>query len=836
MDVASFPPFLRYSFSLIAAFCALQAKVCSSAEVAKSAAEEFRSRPTSNWPMVGGDLSNARHSSLAQINTRNAHRLGAVWVSEKFHDGSTSIATPVVMDDVMYITAGRRVYALDATTGRTLWSYKSVPDIDQTRESITTQVTAAPNTRGVAIGDGLIFIGLMNGYVIALKQESGELVWSTQAGDDAENTLQLASAAPIYVNGVILTGISGSEANLRGRITAIDALSGRKLWQLFTIPGPGEAGHETWPSFNDVWRLGGGGVWTNAAVDPELGTAYFTTANPVPAFAGDWRPGDNLYTNSVIAVEIRTGKLRWHYQLVHHDVFEADAGTPAIIYDDANERDRTQKAIAVLRADGYLFQLNRETGKPLLPVEERPVPQLHSQKTSPTQPFPINGESILMTCEEWKREKIPAGFQLGCMWTPPASPPPSNDPPNVLAPFPAVRISPMSYSPRTGYFYAQGTSILSWPRRSQDPYYLNFDLTVLNLKSHAHLAAIDSRTGKIAWKTRIHSPNNQLNYLKGGLLTTAGNLLFRGSGDGNVESYDARSGELLWKFQTGSIDRGGSPMSYEVDGRQYVAVSMGPAVWAFSLGGKLPPTSISSPPPSQEDLILGPITDTSEIQAISFHQQAHGSGSRYFIDEYRFNPHRARSTAGRKVMFVNNGVLSHEMVASDGAWSTGPLSPGQRTWLTFDRPGRHTYICKNHPWSYGQITIIPAKPEDHQTNVTREPDPANPISQAAKGRMEFNNHCSSCHGNNLEGRSMAPPLSGSTFASHWTGMAVTDLFDRIRTTMPPTAPGSLDTPSYLSIVAYLLQANDILQISDLTENPDELKNITIGRIGNSSTN
>lgn len=779
--------------------------------------DDFSQPATTNWPMVGGGWDNARYSTLTEINTQTVKQLGAIWVSDQFDDGGASHVTPVVKDGVMFLTGDRSVYALNAKTGERIWSYKTVEDRPPSnitsgtdRSSAPKLPNAAPNARGVAIGQGLIFVGLYDGHVIALHQETGELAWMQQTGVDEPKKLQMASPAPTYIDGIVLTGLSSGDGNLRGRITAIEAGTGKRLWQMFTVPGPGEAGHETWPSFNDTWKVGGGGVWTNAAVDSELGIAYFSTGNPVPGFAGDWRPGDNLYTCSVVAVDIKTGKLKWYYQLVRHDVFEADAGTPVILY-DARVDGRIYKALAVLRADGHLFQLDRKTGKPLLPVAERPVPQLESQKTSPTQPFPIEGESILMSCEEWKKENIPAGFVLGCMWTPPAFPPPAKDPQNVLAPFPSARVSPMAYSVETGYFYAQATSFLSWPRRSQDPYNLTFDTTVLNLKAYAELAAIDSRTGKIAWTRSIHTAGRLPIYLRGGLLATAGGLVFRSSGDGNIEAYDAKNGNIRWRFQTGIVDGRGSPVSYEVGGEQYVAVPMGPAVWAFKLGGKIAaaePAKVQS----EDDIFVGPIENKNVIETTSIRYSSYATGVRYFIDELTFNPYRARVTPGRKVMFVNNGSMHHEIVALDGSWGTGPLSPAQDAWVIFDKLGRHTYICKEHPWTYGQIIVTADSPSQSQETGNADVIKAEAIGfteRALRGQQQFKESCSECHGEDLSGRSPAPALVGRAFALRWEKAAAVDLFDNIRTTMPQTSPGSLDTETYENIVAYLLLVNNL---------------------------
>lgn len=772
------------------------------------------SRPAMReWLIVGGDWSNSRYSGLAQINKDTVKYLGATWVSDEFDEGSTSSVTPIISNGVMFVTAGRYIYALNAKTGKRIWRQATATDPLANERNFSAPLrrpNPVANFRGVGVARGLLFVGLMDGHVIALSQKTGERVWIQQTGIDEPKKLQMASTAPTYVNGVVLTGLGNGDANLRGRITAIEAATGKEIWQLFSIPGPADAGHETWPAFNDTWKFGGGGVWTNVAVDPELGIAYVATGNPVPAFAGDWRPGNNLYTCSILAVDIETGKLKWHYQLVHHDVFEADAGTPVILYDVQVGR-QLRKAVGILRADGHLFQLDRITGAPLFPIEERPVPQLLSQRTAPTQPFPIGGESILISCEDWKRKAIPAGFVLGCMWTPPASPPPSSDPQNVLAPFPSVRVSPMAYSPQTGYFYAQATSHLSWPRRAQDPYHLTFSTSPLALRSYRHLSAVDSRTGTIVWRREIDPHENKPTYMRGGPSVTAGGLVFRASGGGNVEAYDARNGEILWTFQTGAAGANGSAASYEVDGEQYIALPMGTSVWAFKLGGKVPAAPAPQIMPERDEFV-GPIEDTEEIETTSLKTVIFGSGARYFVDEFTFHPARARVRTGSKVLFINNGSMRHEIAALDGSWGTGPLSPAQEEWLSFDKPGQYTYICKDHPWSYGQIVVT----SDALSTMGETPmvgdlqrNSNSFAAQAEKGEEQFRKNCSACHAEDL-GRAMAPALDGSEFATRWRGKTVKDFFSRIQLTMPPTSPGGLDSHVYLSIVAFLLSKNHMI--------------------------
>lgn len=792
--------------------------------------------------MVGGDWNNTRYSTLALINTRNVKQLRGAWVFT-FDEGGISRVTPVVKDGLMFVTGGRKVYTLNAKTGEIVWTYKTVPDALSVNISTTKKSTealsspdAAPNATGVAVGRGMVFVGLQDGHVIALTAKTGEPVWFQQTGINEPKKGQTVTAAPTYIDGVVFAGLSNGDWHLRGRLTALDAPSGNVLWQLFSIPGPGEPGHKTWPSFNDVWKLGGGGVWTSSPVDPELGTVYATTGNPMPPFAGHLRPGNNLYTDSVLAVDMKSGRLKWYYQLVHHDVFEADAGTPVILY---NWKHR--KALAVMRADGYLFQLDRETGKPLLPVKERRVPQLASQSTSPTQPFPVAGESILMSCEDWRKESIPQGFVLGCMWTPPASPPPSKDPQNVLAPFPAVRRAAMAYSPQTGYFYAQGTSMLNWPRRAHDPYFLDWSGTVPGLNAYGELAAIDSRTGKIAWKKRIpawrHGGLPAALYRHGGLIVTAGGLMFRSSGDGNVEAYDAWNGDVLWQFQTGMSGTTGSPATYEIDGEQYIAVPVGSSLWTFKLRGEIPAAATSLASTEDDDFSTviadGAVVETDKIETTSLHRSPFGVGMHYFIDEFAFNPYRARVTRGTKVLFVNNGTMRHEFLALDGSWNTGPLSPAQEAWMSFDKPGKYSYICKNHPWVYGQILVEEAAATTHamsssknvQSNLSRFAE------QAMRGKELFNKNCSTCHGDDLGGRATAPALSGTAFKARWKNATIRDLFDRIWTTMPQSSPGNLDQQTYLDIVAYLLRANDVpFGTSEINANSEALHKTKVGQI------
>jgi quinohemoprotein ethanol dehydrogenase len=773
------------------------------------------------WPLVNGDWQNSRYSTLSQINREDVKDLLGAWTSETFDDGAMSRSTPVVKDGLMFVTAGTRVYALDAKDGKIVWRYrtdarKPVSGLETTRgqAEVIMAGNALPNSQGVGLGDGLVFAGLTDGKVIALNQKTGLLQWSRQIGNDPPVRGQSVSSAPIYADGLVFCGLANGDFGLRGRVVALDARTGNEVWHFFAIPGPGEVGHDTWPENSEVWKRGGGGVWQSGAVDPVLGAVYFAVGNPVPQTGGEVRQGDNLFTGSVVALDMRSGKLLWYFQGIHHDIWDADgfAPTPLILY-DAQVSGRPRKGLAAMRADGYLFLLDRETGKPLIPVEERPVPQNAHQQTAATQPFPVRADSILPGCSEWK-DKIPPGFVLGCTYSPHLV-----DKPNILAPGFGVRVSPMSYSPQTQYFYAQGNATLGGRRRfSEDPWFFTPSATsggvaLLDIANRNFIAAIDSRNDKVVWKHEVPAGN----FGRSGTFTTAGGLVFQGGEDGNFKAYDARTGELLWQFQVGSP---GTPAStYEIDGEQYVAIAAGAHVWAFKLGGNIKPV-VARP---EQAAGVGasnvlPI-DVTRIETTSLvRDMGINGGQRYSVDEYTFNPVRARVKAGTRVTWTNNGRLVHTIVAQDGSWTTGVLQPAQESSVTFDRPGTFTYICKDHPWAYGQVVVIPQNSGDIVPNVNQTlPGSAQAAQsasggfytreQARRGQTLYVQSCSNCHLVDLSGSGMAPPLAGQQFTSRWDGRSVGDLFVKIRTSMPVANPGSLSPGAYLDIVGFLLQSN-----------------------------
>jgi plastocyanin/mono/diheme cytochrome c family protein len=237
---------------------------------------------------------------------------------------------------------------------------------------------------------------------------------------------------------------------------------------------------------------------------------------------------------------------------------------------------------------------------------------------------------------------------------------------------------------------------------------------------------------------------------------------------------------------------------------------MDTSVWAFKLGGEIPPGPEMQPSTGQTDeyqFLKGPVTDTDEVETTYLQRTAQIPGARYFIDEYTFNPYRARVKVGSRVMFVNNGNMRHEILAKDGSWGTGPLSPTQQAWVEFDKPGEYTYICKDHPWSYGQIIVENNETPSRTRNLT---DKAMSFTeQVASGRNIFNTHRSACHGESAIGRGTAPALLDGTFMSRWNNRTLRDLLEKIEATMPPANPGLLDKAAYVDILAYILAANRV---------------------------
>jgi len=673
---------MRTSFGYLAAAVLMTAAAANSAErtPAYSGAE---------WPAPGGDWGATRYSTLEQINTSTIARLGGAW-SLELPDRQTSKAPIVVVNGRMFVVSSSgEIFAIDPATGNTIWTFK--PE------------TPFSGNRGVGAGDGMLFAGLRDSSVIAISQQTGQIVWRHPR--DADIPAQGISSAAAVGNGVVVSVVSGGDNFARGRAFGLDAKTGARLWNFEVVPGPGEPGHETWPQDSDIWKYGGGALWTTPSVDADLGLVYLETGNAVPQWSGELRAGNNLFDNSVVALELKTGKLRWYFQAVHHDIWEHDLSTPLVLY-DANVAGRPRKLIAAMRTDGEMFYLDRETGKPVLAVEERPVKQNAFLKTSPTQPFTAGADRVGPGCVDEKM--LPPGFVAGCYFDPITI-----DAPNLYLPHMNMRQTPMAYSPQTGYLYASACVNPAWMRRAESPWVFLRPTRLPGQQQYGLLAAVDTRTGKIAWQQRVPYAGCEGG---SGATATAGGLVFHAEPDGDFQAYDSKSGKVVWEFQTGEVGirggagpGGGSAVSYAVDGVQYIALTMNHRVWAFKIGGTVAPMPAPMAPPRTIEW-EGRVEEaagnaTIQLGTVQDYNIATAGRREQWRNEDGIDTPRVKVKAGAVVTFKNTTSSARTIAARDGSWSTVAIAPGASASVAVAKAGTYEYICKERPWSFGQLIV-----------------------------------------------------------------------------------------------------------------------------------
>jgi quinohemoprotein ethanol dehydrogenase len=542
--------------------------------------------PKDAWVTNGGNIYNHRYSPLTEINRDTVKNLKAEW---RVHLNSgtgpqhSGQAQPLFYDGVLYHTTGANdVFAIDVDTGNIIWKYEA--KLDPARVKVCCGWTA----RGVGLGDGKIFVGQLDAKLLALDQRTGKVLWSIQAEDPLVG--YSITSAPLYYDGMVITGFAGGDMGVRGRVKAYSAKDGKLLWTFFTIPAPGERGSETWPKNNDYYKYGGAPVWQTPAVDPQLGLVYFSTGNAGPDFNGADREGDNLFTVSIVAIEAKTGKYRWHFQQVHHDIWDYDSPNPVVLF-DAPYNGRVRKGIAQISKTAWVYILDRETGKPLLEIEERPVPQEPRQKTAATQPY-VDGDPIVPQFVD----VVPEGWTLvnnGKIFTP------FWEKAVLYKPQMAVNWPPSSYDPQTNQFYVCAIDNLAVsaadPRPFKAPDHRGMWLAMgpmpfPNAPRLGAFGAYDLKTNRLVWK------QTWAQGCMSGSINTAGGLVFVGQSDGRFTALDKTNGEALWNFTT---DAGvnATPSTFQHKGRQYIAVmsagtlfgggKKGDSLWLFSLAGKI---------------------------------------------------------------------------------------------------------------------------------------------------------------------------------------------------------------------------------------------------------
>jgi len=510
-------------------------------------------REPQNWLTYSGSYAGQRHSGLTQIAPQNVRDLELKWVFqarsfEKFE------ATPLVVDGILYtVQAPNDVVALDAATGRVFWMYNYTP-------SKAARPCCGRINRGLAVAGDLLFMGTIDAHLIAIDAKSGKSVWNTAVAR-AESGYALTHA-PLVVKDNVIVGVAGGEFGIRGFIAAYNIRTGKEVWKFYTIPGPGEPGNETWAG--DSWKHGGGSVWVTGAYDPDLNLTYWGVGNPGPDWNGDKRQGDNLYTDSVVALDADTGKLKWHYQFSPHDEFDYDSVQVPVLA-EIEYQGRPRKVMLWANRNGMYYTLDRTTGQFLV---GKPFTQVNWANG-----FDEKGRPMRVSGKVPSREGtlIYPSNQGATNWYSP------------------------SFSPRTGLFYIPAWAdtwsvyvkteedFVEGQRYSSGMHNSSFGPTrgaQSNTRKpedgHGAVIAIDPKTGEKKWQFDLTDVTDA------GILTTDSDVLFSGGREEYFYALDARSGSLLWKTALGGAIANG-PITYSVGGKQYVAVAAGNSLYAFGL-------------------------------------------------------------------------------------------------------------------------------------------------------------------------------------------------------------------------------------------------------------
>jgi PQQ-dependent dehydrogenase (methanol/ethanol family) len=504
------------------------------------AIQEILSPMSGDWATYHGQLSGNRHSVSSQINAQNVKRLKLDWTYTLPYIGLQT--TPLVRQGVMYVSGPNRVCALDGGTGREIWCYSRPRG---TAAAIPGDAAKGAN-RGVALLGDAVFFATDNAHLLSLNRLTGGLMWEVDVSVPGSQGRYGSTGAPLVVGDLVVTGVSGGDAPLQGFIAAYKAATGELAWRFRTLPRRGDAGSETWNG--SALETGGAATWLTGSYDPETGLLYWPTGNPFPDTDGDQRGGDNLYTDCVVALDAKTGTLRWHYQFTPHDLHDWDATEPLVLA-NAMFGGRERKLLLQANRNGFFYVLDRTTGELLL-----------------GKPFVRK----LTWASGIGRDGRPQEVE-------------GNRPtPSGTKACPAVRGATnwysTAYNPATRLFYVMAVEDCTIYRQSEHGGYV--PLPDPANPPEKYLRAVDIETGKVVWEVpQVGAPEG--NY--SGVLSTAGGLVFYGETGGSFAAVDARSGETLWHFDTGQEWRA-SPMTYIVNGRQHVAIAAGGNILSFALG------------------------------------------------------------------------------------------------------------------------------------------------------------------------------------------------------------------------------------------------------------
>jgi len=517
-----------------------------------------------NWLMYSGTYSSHRYSSLSQIDQNNVNNLELKWVFQSQAPYNFQ-ATPLVVDGIMYLTQPPNdVVALDAKNGRVFWVYQYTP-LPSVRACCS-----GPVNRGLAILGDTLFMATIDAHLVAVDAKNGVPLWKVKVAEASDGYAM--TLAPLVVKDKVLVGVAGGEYGIRGFIAAYEARTGRETWRFYTIPGPNEPGHETWRNNGqngadpEAWKHGGGSVWMTGSFDPALNLTYWGTGNPGPDFNAAQRPGDNLYTDSVVALDADTGKLKWHFQFTPNDPYDYDS-TQVPMLVDLDWNGQPVKALAWANRNGFFYLLERSSGRFLMGrpfvkvnwasgLDEKGRPKFTPQPPgAPTYPSVFGAtnwyspsyspRTRLLYVTVWEDaadvfEGEPADYKPGRNFTGG----------RLASPIPGVQ-NPAS--PRRGH-------VNTWTEEV----------------GTGGVIALDPATGTARWKWKTHDVNTS------GILTTASDLLFVGSREGYFQALDARTGRVLWKVILG-WHATAAPITYELAGKQYVGMNAGHCLFVFGL-------------------------------------------------------------------------------------------------------------------------------------------------------------------------------------------------------------------------------------------------------------
>jgi alcohol dehydrogenase (cytochrome c) len=494
------------------------------------------------WLMYSGSYNGWRHTSLAEITPANVAQLRIRWIKQFDITGTIIEATPLVIDGVIFMVAEPgHVVALDDKTGNVIWEYKRPfpPDLP---------LIAGPVNRGLAVHGSTIIFGTLDGYLVAIDANDGKVIWQTLVGSPSDG--YSITGAPLVVNGSVVVGVAGGDFGIHGFLAAYDVSTGQQQWKFETIPGPGEVGHETWE--NDAWRIGGGSTWNTGSYDPSTDLLYWGVGNPAPPFSGDVRPGDNLFTDSVIALHASTGKLAWYFQFTPHDEHDWDSAQTPVLADLPIDG-VVRKVICWPNRNGFYYVLDRVTGEFLAGV---PFVQVDWAKGLTSAGRPILAD-VAKVSTAGIRTRPGAGG--GTTWQNPAFDPrrgsifvPATESSSVFTKLPPNRVA----RGQNGLFNGSGAT-------QKEP-------------SINQVLALDAATGRPKWN--FTSPSG-IDY--SGLLSMEGGLVFGASG-GVCFAVDADTGREVWRVSLGGYTKS-APISFMVDGRQVIAVAAGHALFVFEL-------------------------------------------------------------------------------------------------------------------------------------------------------------------------------------------------------------------------------------------------------------